>query len=169
MVYGVETLPGDTTLRQAIDTEEPRALQGLFGVFIQFLRDCGVLQQRRVLAKLSGFTAVAIDGTNHYCSGNKCCAQCLVKEHRDGETGYYHQTHGAVCVHPDQATVFVLGAEAIVKQDGNSKNDCELNAIKRLLPQIRERIGAEKIIVLLDGLYCNGAKWATSGQDDQLF
>ncbi|HRI28669.1 MAG TPA: hypothetical protein PK239_13670 [Chitinophagales bacterium] len=41
---------------------------------------------------------------------------------------YYHRALGMVCVHPEQATVFVLGAEAIVQQDGNSKNDCELNA-----------------------------------------
>jgi hypothetical protein len=39
----------------------------------------------------------------------------------------------AVQVHPGQAAVFPLNAEPIQKQDGESKNDCEQNAAKRLI------------------------------------
>ncbi len=35
---------------------------------------------------------------------------------------------GAAMVHPDKREVFVMGAEPIIKQDGITKNDCELNA-----------------------------------------
>lgn len=51
---------------------------------------------------------------------------------------YYHQVLGAVIVHPDQAQVLPLFPEAITHQDGATKNDCESNASKRLLPELRK-------------------------------
>jgi len=47
--------------------------------------------------------------------------------------GYYHQLLAAVMVHPDQKLVLPVFPEAITHQDGDSKNDCELNASQRLL------------------------------------
>ncbi|UJS24948.1 hypothetical protein [Thiothrix winogradskyi] len=40
----------------------------------------------------------------------------------------------AVLVHPDKNTVLPFFREAITKQDGSKKNDCEHNASKRLIP-----------------------------------
>lgn len=59
-------------------------------------------------------------------------------------------------MHPEQATVFPVACEAIVQQDGNTKNDCELNAAKRIMPQIRQSLPDEKIIAVFDALYLNG-------------
>jgi len=50
---------------------------------------------------------------------------------------YYHQLLGAVIVHPDRDQVLPLFPEAITHQDGATKNDCEANASKRLLKQLR--------------------------------
>jgi len=69
---------------------------------------------------------------------------------------FYHQLLGAVAVHPQQSTVFPITCEAIVKQDGSTKNDCELNASKRLIPQIRKMLPDEEIIAIFDALYING-------------
>jgi hypothetical protein len=38
----------------------------------------------------------------------------------------------AVLVHPDRREVFTLNTEPIIQQDGILKNDCEINAAKRL-------------------------------------
>jgi len=153
-VYGINSLPGDTALRQSIDQVKPIDLQGLFRPQMEFLSSKGVLKDREVLGE---YTAVSVDGTQHYCSGTKGCPQCLTKNHRNGKTTYYHQLLGAVAVHPDQSTVFPVACEAIVRQDGNTKNDCELNASKRIIPQIRESLGeATKIIAIFDALYING-------------
>ncbi len=38
----------------------------------------------------------------------------------------------AVLVSPKNKEVFVLRAESITNQDGSKKNDCEINATKRL-------------------------------------
>lgn len=152
-VYGVKELPGDTALRQGIDDVLPQELQALFKPMMDFLHKQGVLKERHVL---DGYTVVTVDGTGHYCSGVKSCPQCMIKNHRDGKKTYYHQLLGAVAVHPDQSTVFPVACEAIIKQDGSTKNDCELNASKRIIPQIRKALGDEKIIAVFDALYING-------------
>ena len=152
-IYGVETLCGDTALREGLDLVNPTELQALFGIPIAQLRKAGVLKNREVL---EGYTIVSVDGTGHYCSGKKGCPQCMVKKHRNGEVSYYHQLLGAVMVHPREKTVFPVACEAIVKQDGSKKNDCELNACKRLIPQIRKILPREKILAIFDALYANG-------------
>jgi len=54
-----------------------------------------------------------------------------------------------------EKTVFPIAVEPIVRQDGNKKNDCELNAAKRLVPQIRQVMPTEKLLLTLDALYTN--------------
>ena len=152
-VYSVYSLPGDTALREGLDEVNPKELQDLFKPAVDFLKTRGVVKERRVLG---GYTLVSVDGTGHYCSGVKGCPQCMVKNHSNGKTTYYHQLLGAVMVHPEQSTVFPVACEAIVKQDGRVKNDCELNACKRLIPQIRQTLGDEKIMAVFDALYLNG-------------
>lgn len=152
-VYGVYELPGNTALREGLDEVEPEDLQELFKPLLDFLIAQGVLKERHVLGK---YTVVSVDGTGHYCSGKKGCPQCMVKNHRNGKKTYYHQLLGAVAVHPNQSTVFPVACEAIVKQDGSTKNDCELNASKRIIPQIREALENEEIITVFDALYING-------------
>lgn len=158
-IYGVRVLPGDTALREAIDMVEPKEIRGQFKPQIDFLKSKGVLKERYVLQSLGGFTAVAVDGTGYYCSGKTNCPHCLVKTNKNGKETYYHQALGAVAVAPNEATVFPIVSEAIVKQDGSTKNDCELNAAKRIIPAIRANIGRkeeEQILAIFDALYCNG-------------
>ena len=166
-VYGVESLPGDTALREGIDEVNPKDLQKLFNPLLDFLRDKGVLKKRHVLSQ---YTVVSVDGTSHYCSGIKGCPQCMVKHHRNGKTSYYHQLLGAVAVHPEQSTVFPVACEAIVKQDGSTKNDCELNASKRIIPQIRAAFGdKEQIITVFDALYINGPHIKALGTENMRY
>ena len=44
----------------------------------------------------------------------------------------------------------------IIKQDGVAKNDCERNAAKRLLPELKKQFPNEKIITTEDALGANG-------------
>ncbi|CAN0463699.1 unnamed protein product [Discosporangium mesarthrocarpum] len=152
-IYGIEALPGDTALRESLDEVDPKELQQQFKELLAVLSNKGVLEQRKVLGK---FVAVSVDGTGHYCSGKKSCPQCMVKNHRNGKQTYYHQLLGAVAVHPEQSTVFPVACEAIVRQDGSTKNDCELNASKRIIPQVGKMLPDEKILMIFDALYANG-------------
>lgn len=152
-VYGIESVPGDSALRESLDEVEPKELEQLFNIPIAVLQEEKVLEQRRVLGK---YTAISVDGTGHYCSGKKSCPHCMVKNHRNGSQSFYHQLLGAVAVHPDQSTVFPIACQAIVNKDGATKNDCELNASKRIIPQIRKALPEELIIAIFDALYING-------------
>ena len=69
---------------------------------------------------------------------------------------HYHQLLGAVIVHPDKPTVLPLFPEAITRQDGITKNDCEHNAGQRLLPDLHQAFPRMEMIALQDALACNG-------------
>ena len=58
-------------------------------------------------------------------------------------------------VHPNRREVFTLGGQAIEKQDGTSKNDCELNASKRLQSALYESYKGVPFIIIEDALYAN--------------
>jgi hypothetical protein len=61
---------------------------------------------------------------------------------------------GAI-VHPDMATVIPVAPEPIIKQDGETKNDCERNAAKRFMAQLRADHPDEPFIITEDALSSN--------------
>lgn len=165
-IYGIEKLPGDTALREGLDEVNPQAIQKLLKPQLDVLRQEGVFEKRKVLGK---YIAVSVDGTGHYCSGQKGCPQCMIKNHRNGKQTFYHQMLGAVAVFPDHATVFPVACEPIVKQDGSTKNDCELNASKRIIPQIRQMLPQDEILVIFDALYANGPHIKALGAENMRY
>ena len=68
---------------------------------------------------------------------------------------YSHQILQAVMLHPTMRQVIALAPEPIVKADGDTKNDCERSAGKRLVGKIRAVHPKLKIMVTCDGLYSN--------------
>ena len=62
---------------------------------------------------------------------------------------------GAALIHPDFREVIPLMPEAIVKQDGQTKNDCERKAAKRFLAKLRQDHPHLPLIVTEDGLSSN--------------
>jgi Transposase DDE domain len=152
-IYGLEKIPQDSGLRKCLDGLNPALLRPVFKVLLNQLRNAKVLEEKRVLGD---YLAVSGDGTGYFCTTKNDCAHCLTRHLRNGEVQYHHQLLAACIVHPGQNTVFPVAAEAIVRQDGAEKNDCERNAAKRLFPQIRQILPTDKIILLLDALYADG-------------
>ena len=153
-VYQIESIPADTALRQSLDKVSPSSLQAQFQPILQWVEEQGIWHDRLVLGN---HLAISIDGTGHYCSSNQSCEHCMVKTSSSGKEKYHHQMLAAVQVHYDQATVFPWDVEPIQKQDGESKNDCEQNAAKRLIVRLNKSLprGA-KIVTLMDALYPSG-------------
>jgi hypothetical protein len=104
---------------------------------------------------LGGFL-VNLEGTGQFSSSKISCADCCERHHRKGEVEYDHQLVGAVLVHPDKSQVLPLFPEAITRQDGASKNDCESKASKRLLPALCEAFPQLPMIVVEDRLSADG-------------
>lgn len=116
------------------------------------IREQKIFSTRKVLG---GYLVGTLDATGTYCSCKTQCQNCLVKTLKNGEKQYYHQMLAVVNVHPNQKTVFPLDAEAIIQQDGCTKNDCELNGAKRLIPSLRASMPDDKLLIVADALYAN--------------
>ena len=151
-LFGVEQAPCDTQLRSVSDQVNPAEICAPFIHINQRLYDHHLLEDFRYL---NGFL-VSIDGTGQFASSSIHCPQCCQRHHQNGTVGYYHQLLAAVLVHPDQKQVLPLFPEAITHQDGENKNDCELNASKRLVQQLRKAFPNWPIRVVEDSLFANG-------------
>jgi hypothetical protein len=85
-----------------------------------------------------GYYLLALDGVEYFSSSQIHCSQCLEKHHANGEVTYHHQLLGAALVCPGHKEVIPLMPEPILKQDGETKNDCERNSLKRFLLKFRQ-------------------------------
>ena len=151
-LYGVNQVPCDTQMRTLLDPIAPAALHRAFNRIFTELQRGKILERYRYL---NDHYLVSVDGTGHFASSSISCPECCSKQTRNGPL-HYHQLLGAALVHPQQHCVIPLPPEAIIKEDGQSKNDCERNAAKRLLPRLRRHHPHLKLIVVEDGLASNG-------------
>lgn len=150
--YHVDCVPSDTCMRERLDMLNPEQFRRPFKTIFACLQRGKVLEQYKYMGN---HYLISIDGTGQYTSNTVRCCNCCEKHHRSGEVTYYHQMLGAVLVHPDEKVVIPLAPEPIVKSDGNNKNDCERNASKRLLQDLRREHPHLKVIIVEDGLASN--------------
>ena len=164
-LYGVVRAPSDTAMRERLDLVDPRSLRGAFKkVFSALQRGKG----------LEGFTwlghhVLSVDGTGYFSSESVHCGNCCEKRRRDGRVTYHHQMLGAVLVHPECREVFPLAPEPIMRSDGSRKNDCERNAAKRLLRDVRREHPHLKLLVVEDALASNGPHIRLLGELDMRY
>ena len=151
-LYGLSEIPSDTQMREILDPIDPKHIVPCFRhVFNQIQRGKG-LERFQVL---DGHYLLALDGTGYFSSSTVHCKSCQEKHHRDGRVTYSHAMLGAAIVSPKLKQVIPLAPEPIIKQDGQTKNDCERNAAKRFLVQFRQDHPRLKGIVVEDALSSN--------------
>lgn len=151
-LYQIGKIPCDTYLRERLDVVEYGHLRKAFKQLF------ALVQRQKTLERFKYYEEhylISLDGTGCFSSHEIHCDACCVKHHQDGTVTYYHNMLGAVLVHPDEKTVIPLAPEPILKQDGTKKNDCELNASKRLLNDLRREHPHLKTIIVEDALYAN--------------
>lgn len=151
-LYHVKKAPSDTGLRERLDRVSPRQLRRPFKQIFSDLQRGKALEPYRYL---EGHYIVSIDGTGQYSSQKIHCKNCCEKQHRSGKVTYYHHMLGAVIVHPEKKVVIPLAPEPIIKGDGDTKNDCERNAAKRLLIDFRREHPKLKVLIVEDALASN--------------
>jgi hypothetical protein len=152
-LYGIQKVPSDTQMRTTLDEIEIDDLQKILKYLISSVRREKIIERQ---FKFDNKILIAIDGTRYFSSNTIHCDQCCVQEHRDGRFTYYHQAVVAVIIHPDQKTVFPIWVEPVIRQNGSSKNDCELNAAKRLIGHLTKYFPNAEFVVTQDGLFTNG-------------
>ena len=100
---------------------------------------------------------IILDGTGLFYFKEKHCDNCLREEHKTEEGNiqvrYYHKVLEAKLVLADNIVVS-LDSEFIENEDENvTKQDCELNAAKRLLKRLKDAFPRLKICIQGDALY----------------
>jgi len=151
-IYGLEKVPSDTQMRTILDPVSPEEIKPVFKDVYQVVKQNGVLEKMKYL----GHYLVSLDGSGYFSSNKINCGNCLERKNsKTGEISYHHQMLAGAIVHPDMATVIPLAPEPIIKQDGETKNDCERNAAKRFMAQLRADHPDEPFIIIEDALSAN--------------
>ena len=151
-LLNLKKLPSDTSVRYHLDSVDPDKIKPIFKDIFNDLRKNADLSEYR---RADGSFLISIDGTQTFSSKKVHCPSCLVKKHRNGSATYSHQIMTAVLISPSKKAVFPIDCEEISNTDGTSKNDCELNAIHRLLRRIRKNYPSTQFTITADGLSSN--------------
>ena len=149
-IFGVKNIPADTQLRDTIDKVDPGWIEPIFADYFRRLQrgkhtnDFGVLGDHYF---------VVLDASQYFASEKIRCPGCLSQKPSSGKTLYSHQILQAAMVAPHMRQVIPLAPEPIKNEDGTIKQDCEINASKRMLRKIRADHPRLKIIIGGDSLY----------------
>ena len=149
-LFGVSDIPSDTQLRDTIDSCLPQQIEIVFSDYFSLLQRGKQLEPFRVL---DDYYFIPIDGTQYFSSEKIHCPQCLYKTSSKAKVRYHHQILQAAIVCPGMRQVIPLAPEPVQNSDGQDKQDCEINAGKRMLKKIRKAHPKLRIIIGGDGLY----------------
>lgn len=153
-IYGMGSIPCDTSMREILDGVDPNDLRPLFKAAFRQLQRGKILEK---LVFMEDCYLLNLDGTGYFSSDSRHSDACLERKNKKtGKITYHLQTVGAAIVHPDYKEVIVLPPETIRKQDGEKKMDCERNAVRRFLVKLRQDHPHLQLIVNEDGLSSNG-------------
>jgi len=135
-IYGIKHVTSDTQMRSILDDVEPASIRPVFRCVHRELERSQKLHE---FVFLEGSYLASLDGTGYFSSKKIHCSSCQQKVNKKtGEVTYSHQLMGGVIIHPKRREVIPLMPEPIMKQDGETKNDCERNAAKRFLARLKQ-------------------------------
>ena len=149
-IFNIKTIPKDTQLRDVIDPLPTEALNKIFDDFLLHLQRGKHLSEYQLLEDRY---LISMDGSEYFSSEKIHCPACLKKKLGKTKLRYHHQILQSVIVHPDKRQVLPLAPEPIRNTDGSKKQDCEINAGKRMIRKIRKSHPKLNIIITADGLY----------------
>jgi len=105
--------------------------------------------------KYNGKFQLLIDGTGLVTFHSPHCKHCIVKSHKDGTKTYEHNVLEAKLLF--DSFVLSLDSEFIENPDPSvinlKKQDCEMNAFKRMAKRIKKNFPKLKFIITGDALY----------------
>ena len=149
-LFQVQSIPKDSQMKEVIDAIDGSVLEP---VFEDWFRDLQRGNHLKRYCFLGDYYLISFDGSGYFSSDKICCSGCLRKESKRGKIRYEHQIVQAALMHPNMRQVIPLAPEAIKNTDGRDKQDCEIEAGKRLIKKIRQSHPKLKIIVVADSLH----------------
>ena len=151
----LEELPHYDTINNFLCELAPEEIEKIRDYMIKELFRKRSLEGFRLLEK---YWCIAVDATGLYSFSERHCEHCLKREYTNKETGevertvYYHNVLEAKLIAGDM--VFSIATEFIENEDENvTKQDCEINAFKRLAEKLKKKYPRLPICILGDSLY----------------
>jgi len=153
-LFQVGQIPTANHIRQTLDPVAPHHLFSLFDDLHKAFDQSGVLEQMRAVERTR---LIALDATWYFSSQsqNVCCPNCSCIQHADGQSTHFHSAITPVIVSPGHSQVVPLRPEFITPQDGQLKQDCEINAAKRWLCAHAAQYSTGNDTLLGDDLYAH--------------
>jgi hypothetical protein len=153
-LFQIERIPCDNHIRQTLDSIEPSHLFKFFDDLLQGFEEAGLLEAMRAVKHTR---LIALDATWYFSSQakNVHCPNCSCLRHSEGQITHFHSAITPVVVSPAHSQVVPLRPEFITPQDGQAKQDCEINAAKRWLAAHAERYSTGNETLLGDDLYAH--------------
>ena len=150
----LEEMPHCDTLNYYLEKLSPACPAEVRRKMVKSLIRMKSFNKARLLGK---YWRVIIDGTGLFYFKEKHCGNCLVKtiENEDGtkEKRYCHKVLEAKLVLSDKIVVS-LDTEFIENENGEvTKNDCEINAAKRLMARLKKNYPRLPVCIQGDALY----------------
>lgn len=167
-LFGINKIPESTQLRAITNGVISYYLSPFFKEYFHRLQRGKHLLEYQLFPELY---LIAIDATDYYSSSSISCSKCLCTKHTkkgnkkidddcegsidEEEKGvrYSHKALQVAIMHPEMRQVIPLMPEEIRNTDGATKQDCEINAAKRLISKIRKAHPQLGIIMTGDDLY----------------
>jgi hypothetical protein len=151
-VYDVHQIPKDNCIRMLLDPVAPHHCFPVFNKVHTMLNEKDIMGQEYRTAQLDTYL-IALDGTWFHNSEQISCDACSIKNHRDGRTTYYYSAITPVFVRAGNNLVIAAEPEFITPQDGEVKQDCEINAAKRWISGVGQKYARIGTTLLEDDLY----------------
>ncbi len=153
-LFQIERIPCDNHIRQTLDPVEASHLFGLFDDLHQSFEEAGLLEAMRAVKDTR---LIALDATWYFSSPAEHlhCPNCSCLRHAEGQITHFHSAITPVMVSPGHSQVVPLRPEFITPQDGQVKQDCEINAAKRWLAAHAGRYSTGNDTLLGDDLYAH--------------
>lgn len=149
----ISDIPSDDEFRYCMQTVSTNSLNLLLKDFHQTIERKKLLVDEKLFNR---FELVTLDGTGQLCSKKISCEQCLTKTLENGEVQFCHGQLLASITNVKAGYALPLQFEPIQRGDTETaytKNDCELNAGKRLICKLRTQFPKRNFCFLADNLF----------------
>jgi hypothetical protein len=147
-LFQVRSIPRDTQMRDVLDEVEPAEIEAAFTLFFRPLQRGKHLERCRVFDK---HYVVSIDGGDYFGSEKLHCPGRLTTEKKT--IRFAHKIVQPALMKPGVRQVIPLMPEEARNTDGADKQDCEINAGKRLMKKLHKSHPKLSLIIVGDGLY----------------
>ena len=159
MIFGVHEVPSDSQMREILDGVPVELLRQVLPALFAKVRRVGWAMDFKSPVP-SGYHqgeyySAMLDGSDYLHSTKVQCPGCVQRTESNGRVHYHHTVVSATLVKAGSHRGMPLDGEEVRNSDGSDKQDCELNAAKRLISRVRQEHPQLPLMIGGDDLYCH--------------